>query len=110
MDEILDVARMQLFERGLPATAAEVDKLLFRIAQRRAMDWHCEAKVALLGGESVTIGEKVVEAGWFAEAGLGGRQRNGRLGAKRCSQRVAVQSGQGLCAPSGQSHGQFTLP
>ena len=55
VDEILDVARMQLFERGLPATPNEVDRLLFRIAQRRAMDWHREAKAALLGGESVTI-------------------------------------------------------
>jgi DNA-directed RNA polymerase specialized sigma24 family protein len=32
-----------------------VDRLLFRIAHRRAMDWHRETKVALLGGESVTI-------------------------------------------------------
>ena len=49
------MARVQLVERGLPATPVEVDRLLFRIAHRRAMDWHREMKTALLGGESVTI-------------------------------------------------------
>jgi DNA-directed RNA polymerase specialized sigma24 family protein len=55
VDEILGAARMQLLEWGLPQTPVEVDRLLFRFAQRRAMDWHREMKVELLGEGSVTI-------------------------------------------------------
>ena len=44
------MARVQLVERGLPATPVEVDRLLFRIAHRRAVDWHRETRTALLGG------------------------------------------------------------
>jgi DNA-directed RNA polymerase specialized sigma24 family protein len=55
IDEILDEARFQVFDQGLPATPGEVNRLLFCIAYRRAMDWHREAKVALLGNKSVCI-------------------------------------------------------
>jgi DNA-directed RNA polymerase specialized sigma24 family protein len=55
VDEILDVARMQLVERGLPPTPVEVDKLLFRIAKCRAMDWLREPRPVLLGDKSVTM-------------------------------------------------------
>jgi DNA-directed RNA polymerase specialized sigma24 family protein len=54
MDEILDLARMQLFERGLPSTADQVDPLLFRFAYRRAMDWCRET------GGHATLEEGVV--------------------------------------------------
>jgi DNA-directed RNA polymerase specialized sigma24 family protein len=53
IDEVLGVARMQLFEQGLPATPVEVDKLLFRIAHRRAMDFHREQKPELMGEATV---------------------------------------------------------
>lgn len=54
-DEILDRARMQLVERGLPATPVEVDPLLFRIVRCRAMDWHREMKALPLCDEGFTI-------------------------------------------------------
>ena len=40
VDEVLGEAREDLLRLGLPATTEEVDKLLFRIAHRRAMDAH----------------------------------------------------------------------
>jgi DNA-directed RNA polymerase specialized sigma24 family protein len=55
VDEILDLARMQLVERGLPATPVEVDRLLFRIVRCRAMDWHRETKAARLYDEGFTL-------------------------------------------------------
>ena len=54
MDEILDLARMQLFERGLPSTAAQVDPLMFHFAYCRAMDWCRET------GGHATLAEGVV--------------------------------------------------
>jgi DNA-directed RNA polymerase specialized sigma24 family protein len=41
-EELIDMARMQLYEQGLPRTPGEVDRLLFRIVDRRAMDWFRE--------------------------------------------------------------------
>jgi DNA-directed RNA polymerase specialized sigma24 family protein len=55
VDEILGVARVQLLERGLPASPVEVDRLLFRIAQRRAIDWLRQTQVVLLGDRSVRV-------------------------------------------------------
>jgi DNA-directed RNA polymerase specialized sigma24 family protein len=49
VDEVLGEAREDLLRLGLPATTEEVDKLLFRIAHRRAMDAHREARVERWG-------------------------------------------------------------
>ena len=46
IDELIDVARMQVYEQGLPRTAIEVERLLFRIVRCRAMDWFREAQPA----------------------------------------------------------------
>src|SRR5580704_3854719 len=60
-DELIDVARMQLCERGLPRTPGEVDRLLFRIVDCRAMDWFREGQAedvppgALPGEEGFVI-------------------------------------------------------
>ena len=55
--EVLDVARMQVFERGLPRTAVEVDRMLFRFVHNGAMDWHRDTagQPALEEGVVVTV-------------------------------------------------------
>jgi hypothetical protein len=62
-DELIDVARMQICERGLPRRPIEVERLLFRIVKCRAADWFREVELDAEGLEGLEEGYVITSKG-----------------------------------------------